>query len=111
MKPRILVIGSANTDLVVRVPTLPRPGQTLAGTRFEALAGGKGVNQAVAAARAGASVTFIANIGVDRFGDAALAGLRREQIDTRYIVRSRRRPSGVALILVDARGENLIAVA
>ena len=111
MKPRIIVIGSANTDLVIRVPRLPRPGETVSGGRFAVVAGGKGANQAVAAARAGAGVTFVANIGRDDFGEASLEGLRREGIDTRYVVRSEGTPSGVALILVDDRGENLIAVA
>jgi len=111
MKPQVIVIGSANTDLVVRVPELPRPGQTMAGGRFQIVAGGKGANQAVAAARAGARVTFVANIGRDHFGDGALKGLRCEGIDTRYVVRSRTEPSGVALILVDRSGENLIGVA
>jgi ribokinase len=109
--PSIIVIGSANTDLVVRVPKLPRPGETVSGGKFEIVAGGKGANQAVAAARAGARITFIANIGQDDFGDEALRELRREKIDTRYIVRSGTAPSGVALIMVDARGENLIGVA
>ena len=111
MKPRIIVVGSANTDLVVRVPKLPHAGETVTGKQFQIVAGGKGANQAVAAVRAGARVTFIANIGQDSFGDAALRGLRREGINTRYVVRSKTRASGVALILVDARGENLIAVA
>ena len=111
MKPHIIVIGSANTDLLVRVPKLPRSGETITGEQFQIVAGGKGANQAVAAVRAGARVTFIANIGQDSFGDAALRGLRREGINTRYVVRSKARASGVALILVDARGENLIAVA
>src|SRR3989454_9470819 len=111
MKPLVFVIGSANTDLVVRVPDLPRPGQTVTGGRFELVAGGKGANQAVAAARAGARVTFIASVGCDPFGDAALNGLRRERINTRYVARSPATPSGVALIMVGQRGENLIGVA
>ena len=110
-RPPIVVIGSANTDLVVRVPKLPRPGETVTGDRFQIVAGGKGANQAVAAARAGARVTFIGNVGRDDFGAATLQGLRREGINTRCIVRSRSSPSGVALILVDSRGENLIGVA
>jgi len=110
-KPRIVIIGSANTDLVVRVPKLPRPGETVTGGQFKIVAGGKGANQAVAAARAGARVTFIGNIGKDGFGDATLQGLRREGINTRCVVRSKSSPSGVALIMVDARGENLISVA
>ena len=111
MKPHIIVIGSANTDLVIRVPKLPSPGETIRGRQFQIVAGGKGANQAVAAARAGARVTFVANIGQDSFGDAALRGLRREGINTCYVLRSKSSASGVALILVDARGENLIAVA
>ena len=111
MKPQVVVIGSANTDLVIRVPQLPHPGETVTGGRFEIVAGGKGANQAVAAARAGARVTLIANVGRDPFGDAALKGLRRERINTRHVARSPATPSGVALIMVGQRGENLIGVA
>jgi ribokinase len=111
MPPSIVVVGSANTDLVVRVPKLPRPGETVTGGKFEMVAGGKGANQAVAAARAGVRVAFVANIGRDEFGNAAVEGLRREGIDMRYIVRDKSTPSGVALIMVDRRGENLIGVA
>src|SRR6266581_1911988 len=111
MKPQVVVIGSANTDLVIRVPQLPHPGETVIGGRLEIVAGGKGANQAVAAARAGVRVTFIANVGRDLFGDAALKGLRRERINTCYVARSPGTPSGVALIMVEQRGENLIGVA
>jgi ribokinase len=111
MKPHVVVIGSVNTDLVVRVPRLPHPGETVTGGRFEIAAGGKGANQAVAAARAGASVTLVANVGCDPFGDATLKGLRRERINTRCVVRSPAARSGVALIMVGQRGENLIGVA
>src|SRR6267143_1569105 len=111
MKSQVVVVGSANTDLVIRVPHMPHPGETVTGGRFEIVAGGKGANQAVAAARAGASVTFVANAGCDRFGDVALKGLRRERINTRYVARSPRTPSGVALMMVDQHGENLIGVA
>jgi ribokinase len=111
MKLPVVVIGSANTDLVVRVPDLPHPGETVTGGRFEIVAGGKGANQAVAAARAGANVTFIGNIGRDDFGEDGLRCLRRENINTRHVARSIRTPSGVALIMVDQRGENLIGVA
>ena len=111
MKPRIVVVGSANTDLVLRLPRLPRPGETVTGGPFQIFAGGKGANQAVAAARAGAHVTFVGNIGRDSFGDAALRALRGEGIDTRHVVRSQTTHSGVALIMVDAGGENLIGVA
>jgi ribokinase len=106
-----MVVGSANTDLVVPVPRLPAAGETVTGGRLQVTAGGKGANQAVAAARAGARVTLVAAIGRDAFGEATLKSLRREGIDTRHVVHSRTAPSGVALILVDGRGENLIGVA
>lgn len=110
-RPPIAVIGSANTDLVLRVPKLPRGGETIIGGEFQTHPGGKGANQAVAAARAGARVTLVAHIGRDAFGDAAIRQLRRERIDTRFVVRSKMSRSGVALILVGPRGENLIGVA
>jgi ribokinase len=109
--PLVVVIGSSNTDLVVTGHTLPTPGQTVIGGEFHIHAGGKGANQAVAAARAGARVTFVACIGSDPFSDDALRRFRAESIDTRYIARSRTKPGGVALILVDRDGENLISVA
>ena len=111
MPARILVIGSSNTDLVAKISRLPRPGETVIGGEFLRAAGGKGANQAVAAARAGAEVTLVARVGDDDFGRAAVAGFQREGICTDHIVVDRRRPSGVALIFVDARGENCIAVA
>jgi ribokinase len=110
MPPRIVVIGSANTDLVVRVPALPRPGETVLGGEFTSVGGGKGANQAVAAARAGGQTTFVAKLGHDAFGDAALAAFAADRIDTRFVTRAAG-PSGVAFILIDARGENCIAVA
>ena len=108
---RIIVVGSANTDLVVRVPTLPRPGETVTGGTFFTARGGKGANQAVAAARAGAAVTLIASLGDDPFGDEILAALAAEGIAVHAVRRVPDTPSGVALILVDERGENSIAVA
>ncbi len=108
---RIVVIGSSNTDLVIRSERLPRPGETVRDGEFEIVAGGKGANQAVVAVRAGANVTFVANIGADAFGDAALQRLRGEGIDVRFVLRSKTAPSGTALILVGANGENLISVA
>jgi ribokinase len=111
MPARIVVVGSANTDLVVRVPALPRPGETVLGGTFAQVGGGKGANQAVAAARAGGAVTFVAMLGPDDLGDAALAAYRAEGIDTRFIGRAAGCASGVALILVDDTGENCIAVA
>ena len=111
-KPHLIVVGSSNTDLVIQCPRLPQPGETLLGGEFARFAGGKGANQAVAAARAGARVTFIGAHGNDDFGRTAKAGLRREGIDVRYFRERRTAPSGVALILVGGRDrQNLIAVA
>ena len=111
-KPHLIVVGSSNTDLVIQCDRLPKPGETLLGGAFARFAGGKGANQAVAAARAGARVTFIGAHGNDDFGRAAKAGLRREGIDVRYFRERRQVPSGVALILVGGRDrQNLIAVA
>lgn len=111
MSARVVVVGSANTDLVVRVAKLPRPGETVLGGTFASFGGGKGANQAVAAARAGGDVAFIAMLGQDDLGDAALAAYRAEGIDTSFIGRAADCSSGVALILIDKAGENSIAVA
>ena len=108
---RVLVIGSANTDLVIRTSRLPAPGETLLGGDFFTAQGGKGANQAVAAARAGAQVTFIARVGQDDFGAQTRSGLDREGIDTTCVSTDPHRPSGVAFILLDERGENSIVVA
>jgi ribokinase len=110
-KASVLVVGSSNTDLVIKMERLPKPGETMLGGKFVTSAGGKGANQAVSAARAGAAVTFIARIGRDNFGDKAIAGLAAEGINVKYMVRDEAHPSGVALILVDRAGENTIAVA
>ncbi len=107
----VLVIGSSNTDLVIRANKLPSPGETVLGGTFFTAAGGKGANQAVAAARAGAQVTFVARLGCDDFGTQALSAFQREGIDTQWIVSDPDLPSGVAFILVDERGENSIVVA
>jgi ribokinase len=110
-KARVVVVGSSNTDFVIKARTIPRPGETVLGGTFVSAPGGKGANQAVAAARLGADVTLVARIGNDGFGDAALAGLTREGIQTGFVVRDAQAASGVALITVDDRGENAIAVA
>jgi len=107
----LIILGSVNTDLVVRVQHLPRPGETVLGGEFFAAGGGKGANQAVAAARASRRpVTFIAAVGRDSYGEQALANFRREGLPTDFIKLSPR-PTGVALIMVDQRGENIISVA
>ena len=108
---RIVVVGSINVDLVVRVATLPRPGETVLGGRFASVPGGKGANQAVAAARAGGRTTFVARVGDDSMGHAAINAFRAEGIETDFITITPHGPTGVALILVDASGENSIAVA
>ncbi|MDQ2800487.1 MAG: PfkB family carbohydrate kinase, partial [Armatimonadota bacterium] len=111
-RPHIVVVGSSNTDMVVRSSRLPRPGETLLSGAFSMVSGGKGANQAVAAARLGAQVTFVARLGADMFGDTAIRGFEAEGIDTRYVVRDPDAPSGVALIEVDeTTGENAIMVA
>ena len=110
-KPKVVVVGSSNTDLVVRVPNLPGPGETVLGHSFARNAGGKGANQAVAAARAGALVTFVGCVGDDEFGREALAGLARDEIDVTHVRTCPGEPSGVALIAVDESGENSISVA
>jgi ribokinase len=109
--PGILVIGSTNTDMVVRAAALPAPGETVLGGAFRMTPGGKGANQAVAAARAGGAVTFLTAVGDDAFGRERLDEFRREGINTAHIAVKADAPSGVALIVVDAKGENLIAVA
>jgi ribokinase len=111
MKPKIVVVGSANTDMVVRVHHLPKPGETVLGGDFIKSMGGKGANQAVAAARLGADVTLVARLGRDALGDDSIAAYKAEGIDTRYIIQDDKASSGVAVIMVDYAGENIIAVA
>jgi len=109
--PRIVVVGSSNTDMVVKAPRIPEPGETVLGGRFIMAAGGKGANQAVAAARLGGQVTLVARLGRDLFGRQAAEGLQAEGIDTSLVVWDEQTPSGVALIMVSAEGENSIVVA
>lgn len=111
MDANIVVIGSSNTDMVVQAPRIPRPGETVLGGRFTMAAGGKGANQAVAAARAGGNVTFIARVGDDLFGRQAIDGFKRDAINIEFVLRDRNAPSGVALITVSSEGANSIAVA
>jgi ribokinase len=110
-QPRVIVVGSINTDLVVAVERLPAPGETVSGGTFARHGGGKGANQAVAAARLGASVAIVGAVGDDEFGEQALAELSSERVDVGAVARLPRVASGVAAIVVDARGENQIAVA
>jgi ribokinase len=107
---RIAVVGSANMDLVVGTPRLPRPGETVVGGDVATVPGGKGANQAVAVARAGGACAFIGAVGGDAFGDDLAAGLRAAGVDI-ALLRRADDPSGVALIAVDPAGENMIVVA
>lgn len=106
----VIVIGSINLDMITTVGRLPRPGETVRGDRFSTAPGGKGANQALAAARAGAAVRMVGAVGTDPFAIQALALLKQDGIDL-SAVRSTAEPTGVALILVGADGENVIAVA
>ncbi len=107
----IVVIGSINMDLVCRCRRFPKPGETVIGSEFAAVPGGKGANQAVAAARLGAETHLVGRVGDDLFGRRLLAGLRENGVETARVRTTRGVPSGVASILVDARGQNTIAVA
>ena len=109
--PKIIVVGSSNTDMVVKSRNIPAPGETVTGGEFLLAPGGKGANQAVAAARLGANVVFITRVGSDMFGEQAIAGYVHEGIDVDWAIRDPKYPTGVALILVDEHGENLISVA
>jgi len=111
MPQPIIVVGSSNTDMVIKAAKFPLPGETILGGEFFLFPGGKGANQAVAAARLGGNVIFIAKVGNDVFGEQALQQFKREGIITDYVARDPDRPSGVALITVDSKGENTIAVA
>jgi ribokinase len=108
---KVAVIGSINMDLVVRAPHIPLAGETILGGEFRTIPGGKGANQAVAAARLGAAVSFLGRVGDDAFGVAMSAGLREAGIDCRSLKMLAGVPSGVALITVSATGENAICVA
>jgi ribokinase len=109
--PKIVVVGSSNTDMVIKIERLPGPGETLIGGEFMMAAGGKGANQAVAAARLGGEVTFVARVGADIFGNEAVENFEKEGINTDFVVKDSDHPSGVALINVDQVGENSISVA
>jgi ribokinase len=109
--PRLTVVGSINLDLVARAGRLPRPGETITGATFSRIPGGKGANQAVAAARLGAAVTMIACVGDDELAAAALGGLQEAGVALDRLKRTSDAATGVALIVVDAAGENTIVVA
>lgn len=107
----ILVIGSSNTDFSLKVKSLPKPGETVLGSGFAVQAGGKGANQAVAAARLGSDVKFFCKVGEDNNGRAALEAYRKEGIGDEFFLVDKETPSGAAMIFIDSGGENIIAVA
>ncbi|HEQ1836035.1 TPA: PfkB family carbohydrate kinase, partial [Pseudomonas aeruginosa] len=110
MQAKVLVVGSLNMDLVVRAPRLPRGGETLAGQSFTTIPGGKGANQAVAAARLGAGVAMIGCLGDDAYGDQLYRALQAEGIDCQGVERVAGESSGVALIVVDDSSQNAIVI-
>jgi ribokinase len=110
-KPKITIVGSFNTDLMVRTVRMPQPGETILGGPFVTGPGGKGANQAVAAARLGADVTIVVKLGQDYYGDLAYENLRKEGIRTDGVIRTSDTHTGAAFILVDDQGENMIVVA
>ena len=111
MQGKILVVGSLNMDLVVNVGKHPQIGETILGGNFATFPGGKGANQAVAAARTGSDVTMIGRVGQDGFGEELLKTVVHDGIDTQYIGVDDEKATGVALITVDANGQNTIVVA
>jgi ribokinase len=108
---QIAVTGSLNMDLVVRSPRIPRPGETIIGSAYQQIPGGKGANQAVAAARLGAQVSMVGRLGCDAFGNQLLEGLAAAGIDSTFVLQDGEAPTGVALIVVDEAGQNSIVVA
>ena len=111
MISQIYVVGSSNTDMVIKTEKLPAPGETILGGDFLMNPGGKGANQAVAAARLGGQVTLVAKVGNDVFGQQAIQQFKREKINTSFVTVDAEYASGIALINVDKQGENCIAVA
>ena len=109
--PQIAVVGSSNMDLVVKSTRIPAVGETILGGDFIMVPGGKGANQAVAAAKLGAEVYFIAKLGSDIFAEHSLDNFRRARVNTKYVIQTNEAPSGVALIMVDDEGNNSIVVA
>lgn len=110
-RAKIVVVGSSNTDMVVKSERIPRGGETLLGGEFVMVPGGKGANQAVCAAKLGADVELVARVGDDVFGERSLANFRDAGVGTEFVTKDSSSPSGVALIMVDGKGENAIVVA
>ena len=107
--PKILVVGSLNADLVVRAPRFPQPGETISGEDLQVIPGGKGSNQAVAAARLGVDVSILGRLGTDNFGDYLLENLKTNKVDARLVQRDDA-STGTAIIIVDSNGQNSIVL-
>ena len=108
---KVVVIGSINMDMVIRTSAIPAPGETVVGNSFATIPGGKGANQAVAAARCGAQVSMIGRVGNDDMGERLLLGLQANGVDTRAIMVSESVSTGIAIVIVDDNGDNGICVA
>jgi ribokinase len=111
MSNNIVVVGSSNTDMIIKVPRIPKPGETILGGTFSTAAGGKGANQAIAAVRAGGNVSFVARVGNDIFGKEAIKGFKKDGLNIDHVIIDKNTPSGIAEIFVAEDGENIIAVA
>lgn len=111
MAGKIVVIGSSNVDLIMKMDRLPKVGETVSGSTFRQVFGGKGANQAVAAARAGGEVAFVSCVGIEPYVKQMIQNFKAENIDTRFIFREKTRVTGHALIMIDSVGENYISVA
>lgn len=107
---RIGVVGSLNMDLIVQAEHIPAPGETILGSDLKTAAGGKGANQAVAAARLGAEVTMVGRVGQDAYGDTLRGGLWKDRVEGKYVKRDDEAPTGVALIILNAEAQNAIVV-
>src|SRR5512138_1267755 len=108
--PDILVVGSMNADLVVRAPRFPQPGETISGKDLQIIPGGKGANQAVAAARQGVSVAMVGRVGNDSFGPELIDNLKRNNVDTSHVQIDSGSATGTATIIVDGNGQNSIVL-
>ena len=108
--PEILIVGSLNADLVVQVPRFPQPGETISGSDLQIIPGGKGANQAVAAARQGTTVSMLGRVGQDSFGPELIHNLKQNNVDTSHVQTDSRAATGTAIIVVDANGQNNIVL-
>lgn len=107
----VLIIGSSNMDLNIYSQRLPEPGETVTGGTFKQFLGGKGANQAVASVRSGSNTIFIGKVGIDSYGDQMISQLNNEGVDIEHIIRDPYESSGIAFIMIDENGENMISVA